>query len=152
MDILAFLAIFGAFLFVILLAALVLYILMSVGLYKMAKNRGLEYDWLSFIPIAQLYIMGKLIQSLKIFNYEIPSIEVVLPVGAVITAILGSIPVLGFIIWLAMGVLFYSSLFKLFCLYRPKEQAQTMLVVSLVSLMLGGFMAPVYVFLLAKQR
>lgn len=152
MDIISFLAIFGAFLFIILLAALVLFILMSVGLHKMAKNKGLEYDWLAFVPIAQLYILGKLIRNLKIFNYDIPSIEMVLPIGALISVILGKIPVLGFIIWLAMAVLFYSSLFRLFCLFRSKEQARTMLVVSLVSLLLGGFMAPVYVFLLGNEK
>jgi len=142
----------GAFVFIILLILIALYLLFALGLYKMAKNRSIEYDWLAFIPIAQLYILGKLIKNLKVFNYDIPSIELVLPISLVVVLVLGQIPVLGFLLWLAMAILFYAAIYKLYTMYKGPEEAKTMLVKSIVSIILFGFMVPVYVFTLRDSK
>ncbi len=44
--------------YVILIA--VFYIFSSLGLYTMAKRRGLENPWLAWIPVVYLYVLGKL--------------------------------------------------------------------------------------------
>jgi len=51
----------GMFIVMIIIAGiigLVIYLFQAIGLYKISKNRGYKKAWLSFIPIANLYIMG----------------------------------------------------------------------------------------------
>lgn len=149
MGVLAFL---GALMIIWVILGIIAYILMAVGLYMMAKKQAIQYDWLAFIPIAQMYILGKLIKNLKLFNYDIPSIELVLPIGALIMAVLGRVPVLGFILCLAFAILFFAALYKLFTIYKPVENAKTMLVISIVSILISGLMIGVYVFILRDAK
>lgn len=39
---------------------LVIYILNAIGLYKMAKNRGMSEAWLAWIPVLNSYVIGNL--------------------------------------------------------------------------------------------
>ena len=97
------------------------YVLMAYGLYVMAQKRSIENPWIAFIPVAQFYILGKLIVSLKIANYDIPSIEIVLPVASIATFVLSGIPVLGWLLSLAFIVLFLFALYKLYSMYAPSN-------------------------------
>lgn len=40
------------------LVAFLFYIFQAIGLYRMSKNRGYQYPWLAFIPIAGSYVLG----------------------------------------------------------------------------------------------
>lgn len=60
LAILAFMGIFIVFMF---LFAIVMYFFMAFGLYRMAENQNIELSWLAFIPIAQYYLLGVLVQS-----------------------------------------------------------------------------------------
>ncbi len=58
----AFLAVMTAFVIFSAVAAaigIILYILRAIGIYKMSKTAGLEYPWLSFIPVASSYTLGR---------------------------------------------------------------------------------------------
>lgn len=51
---------FGIVLFIIifvLILGLLTYFVSAFPLYKLAKNAGLNYPWLAFIPIAQTYVL-----------------------------------------------------------------------------------------------
>lgn len=48
----------GIIMLIGLLAALVLYILRSIGLMTIARNRGLSNSWLAWIPVAWIYTLG----------------------------------------------------------------------------------------------
>ncbi len=148
-SLLGFLSAFLVFFFIIVL---VLYVLLSYGLYKLALGRKMQNEWLAFVPIAQLYLLGKLIKKVTIFNNDIPCIEVVLPVSAVVTGVLAGIPVLGLLLSLAFAVLVYVSFYRLFRMYKSKEEADVMIIVSIVSIVLFGFMLPVYVFLMKDSK
>jgi hypothetical protein len=152
MNLFAILAIFGGFAILFCIIAIVMYLLFSFGLYQMAKNQGIQYEWLAFIPIAQMYIPGKIIKTLKVFNFDIPMVELTLPVSLLVVIALGNIPFIGFLICIAFAMLLYSAVYKLFCLYKGRENAQTMLIISLLSLPLGGFMLPVYAFMIRNLR
>ena len=46
------------YLLAMLVLSVVLYVLRSLGLYSIAKNRGIRHPWLSWIPVADSYLLG----------------------------------------------------------------------------------------------
>lgn len=96
-----------------------LYVIFAFSLYKMAVKQHLENSWIAFIPIAQNYIIGKLIKTLKIFNYEIPRIEIVLPAAALIVLVFNRIEFLGSLLSLANYILMLFALNKIYKIYKP---------------------------------
>lgn len=127
----ALLAFLGAFLFIFVIIAIVMYVLLSLGLYKLAQNAGIENPWLAWIPIANFYILGKLVKKVNLGSLEIPSLEIVLPVASIATMVLANIPFIGWLINLAYLVLLIVTLHKLFKIYRP-EQATLWTVLSVL--------------------
>jgi hypothetical protein len=146
---LAILAFFGAFLFIVVILGIVLYVLASLGLYKLAQNAGIENPWLAWIPIADLYILAKLVKSVKISTFEVPSLEIVLPVGSIAVAILGNIPVIGWLIYIAYLVLLVFVFYKLFTIYRP-QQATLWIILSIVLSFIG--MPAIFLFIMRNDR
>lgn len=104
----AFLAFFGAFIFIFVIIAIICYVVFSLGLMTLARRKGIENDFLAFVPIAQLYILGLVIKELKVFSYDIPNPELVLPGASIAFVILRRIPVIGWFLPLASFILNYS--------------------------------------------
>lgn len=54
--------IFAVVIYTAVMAAvcLALYVLRAIGIYKMSKTAGVEYPWLSFIPVANSFTLGRL--------------------------------------------------------------------------------------------
>ena len=50
---------------------LALFILQGVGLYVMAKNKNVEKGWLAFVPIANVYLIGKLVGDCDVFGHKV---------------------------------------------------------------------------------
>lgn len=142
----AILAIWGFIIFLFSVLGIILYVLASIGLYKLAFNQKIENPWLAWIPVANMYILGKLIKNLKIDTFEIPSIELVLPLGLFAVMIFGHIPLIGWLISIAYTVLCILSLYKLYKMYRP-EQAVLWIVLSIVL----PFMGPIFIFIMRKD-
>ncbi len=55
--------------------AFITYIFKSIGLMRMANNRNIENAWLAWVPIADYYIIGKLIAKFKLIDKEIKKPE-----------------------------------------------------------------------------
>lgn len=110
--------------FLLFIVAVALYIIFSIGLYQMAKNAGLENSWLAFVPIAQMYIMGKLIKEIKVKDFVIPSAELVLPIAFVVLILCGGIPLIGQLLALAGFVLYLAACYNVYLLYRPHGQVE----------------------------
>lgn len=142
----ALLALGGFIIFLFLVLGIILYILASIGLYKLALNQKIENPWLAWIPVADMYILGKLIKNLKIDTFEIPSIELVLPIGLVATMILNNIPLIGWLISIAYTVLCVLALYRLYKMYRP-TQAVLWIVLSIVL----PFMSPIFIFMMRND-
>lgn len=115
------LAILGLALFIFVIIGIVLYVIFSYSLYKMAVKQGLENPWIAFIPIGQNYILGKLIRTLKAFDYEIPRVEIVLPVASLVVLALNRVAILGSIFSLANFILILFALNKLYKIYKPEN-------------------------------
>ncbi|HEY8420813.1 MAG TPA: hypothetical protein VIL05_03625 [Thermoclostridium sp.] len=116
------------------------YVFYSYTLYRLAQRRNMEMPWLAWIPIAQMYVIGKLVKSVKISNFEIPSLEIVLPVAMLAYILLNGIPFLGLIISLAYVILLLLSLYNLYMQYVPEN--------AVVYTILSIFIIPVPFFIL----
>ena len=57
------------------------YILQSLGLYRLAKNRGIDAPWLAWIPVGKSYIMGSLSEASPYIKKKFPKIHIVYPVA-----------------------------------------------------------------------
>lgn len=52
------LVIWGVFILVALLVGAVFYVLQSIGVYTIAKRRGIRSPWLSWVPVGNMWILG----------------------------------------------------------------------------------------------
>lgn len=126
-------AILGVFMLLFAIVGIVLYLLFAYSLYKMAVNVSIENPWMSWIPILQWYIIGKIIKSLKFSSYSIPNIEMTLPLASIVSIILSGIPVIGNLISIANYVLTIIALNKLYKMYKP-ESATLYTILSIFAL------------------
>ncbi len=53
----------ASYLLVGIVAGIVIYLLNAIGIYKMGKNMGLKASFISFIPIARSYALGRIAQK-----------------------------------------------------------------------------------------
>ncbi len=141
-----FAALFGTFFLVIILIGIGSYVLTAYGLFTMANIRNIENAWVAWIPVAQLYILGRLIKTLDIAGYEIPQIELALPVIAVAGTIFSAVPVIGTLASIASVIVGLFALHKLYTIYRP-DQATLYIILSIVL----PFMGPVFIFLMRND-
>jgi hypothetical protein len=145
-TLIAMLALGGFIIFLFFVLGIIFYILASIGLYKLAFNQRIENPWLAWIPIANLYILGKLIKNLKIDTLEIPSIELFLPLGLVAVMMFRYIPLIGWLISIAYTVLCIFAVYRLYKIYRP-TQAVLWVVLSVVL----PFMGPIFIFIMRND-
>lgn len=127
------------------LIPLVLYVFKSIGFMVMAANKGIENAWLAWIPIADLYIAGSIVEDMDLFGTRITNLGLWLPVVMVGGIILEFIPVLGIIISLATFIFFLLYLYQLFSIYSP-SQATLFTVLSILCLW------PIFVFMLRNNQ
>lgn len=132
-----------------------LYILFAVGLYGLAQTEKIENPWFAFVPILQMYIVGKILKEIKISNFTIPQLELVLPIAPLAvmigSAILDVIPLIGPLLGLLLNIILLAfSIIVMYHFYRRYrgDQATFMTVLSVVLF----FMGPVYVFNLRNER
>ncbi len=89
-----------------LLSALVVwaifFVLQGVGLFIMAKNRGLKNKWLAFVPFANIYYIGKMAGECSFFGHKMRSAGLYAMIAHIITTLLAVLYVL------AEGYLYYN--------------------------------------------
>ncbi|NLY43101.1 MAG: hypothetical protein GX066_03835 [Clostridiaceae bacterium] len=138
-----FVAILGGFALLFFVIGIGLYILLAIGLYGLAKNENIEYPWFAFIPILQLYILGKILKEIKIGNYTVTNLEIVLPVAPIVVGIINIIPVLGTLVGLAYFIFNIIVIYHFFKRYKG-DQAVVFTVLSVIFF----FLFPIFVFTL----
>lgn len=74
------LTVIGSAALLIFFSCIVMYILKSIGLYKMLKKENASFAWASFVPYGWLYGIGKVLGKTKIYGIEISHAEYVLPI------------------------------------------------------------------------
>lgn len=127
------LAVLGTLIFIFAIIGIALYVLYSYSLYKMAVKQGIENPWVAFIPIVQNYTLGRLIKNLKVFDFEIPRIEIVLPAASLIVLMFNNVDFIGGLLSLANFILMLFVLNKLYNMYKP-ENATLYTILSIFAL------------------
>lgn len=143
---LAIFALLGAFIVFFIAIGVILYILKSIGLYKLASNAGIDNAWLAWIPIADAYIIAKLAGEVHIGSFLVPNNEIILPISTLIFYFASDARVIGPIICIAYAILFFFTLHKLYKNYRP-DSAVLWIVLSIVLL----FMSPIFLFVMRND-
>lgn len=105
------------FVIVLWIVLIAFYIFYAFSLFKLAQKRGMEMPWLAWIPVAQFYLVGKMVKSVKIGSFEVPSLEIVLPVGMILTAI----PIIGWLVSIALFVVMIFTFMALYKQYVPEN-------------------------------
>lgn len=125
------LGIFAAFAGVILvfgIIGLVNYVLLCLGLMRMAQNQGIENAWLAWIPIGNMWIMGKVIKTIDLGDRKFEQAEMILVIAAAASFLASFIPVVGTLISLAVTILYILVIYKIYKMYAPgKELLYTIL-------------------------
>ena len=65
--------------------AITVYVLMGVGLSKMAKNRGMKKAYLGYVPFARWYLLGSLAGECRIFGKKIKNLGIFAMILSIIT-------------------------------------------------------------------
>lgn len=139
-----FAAVAGLGLIIFFIAAL-LWALKSIGLSRMAENRGLENPWLAWLPIGDLYIMGAIVEEMNLFGLQITNLGLWFPVICLLGGILTGIPILGVLLFIGLLVFQIAFIYKLFSMYTDQAVVYTVLSVFF------AFLWPVFVFSLRNQ-
>lgn len=122
----------------------VFYVLKSLGISGLAANKGLENAWLGWIPIADLYIAGQIVDEMTLFGYRIQNLSLWLPVVMVGSMVLSCIPVVGVIVWIACLIFFIAFSYVLFNMYTSNALLFTLLGVLLA-------LWPIFVFMIRNN-
>lgn len=138
-----------------LLIGIALYVLFVIGLYGLAKTERTGNEWFAFIPILQLYIIGKILREVKVGSYTVPSLELILPLAPIALMIVGRIldviPLLGSLLGFLLNVAYaVFSIFVMYNFYKRYKGAKATLM-TVLSIILF-FMGPIYIFNLRNAR
>lgn len=120
--------------------AIIAYIFKGISLYTLAKKRNLRYPWIAWIPMANRYLLGALINDqVSIGSLHIPYAAIILPLLSGVSTLLSNtvtlIPFVGWIFLFIAGILIaiyeYSAYYWLYRIYNPKN-ATLYLVLSII--------------------
>ena len=78
------------FLLVALVIAVVFFVVQAIGLYMIAKGQGRPNAWMAWVPLANLYLMGMMVED----RYG-QNMKYIYPLAAVTGIVGGFIPVVG---------------------------------------------------------
>ena len=132
-----------------------LYLLFVLGLYGLAKTERTGNEWFAFIPVLQLYIIGKILRELRAGSFTIPKLELVLPLAPfavmIVDKILSAIPAAGGllslllnIVYIVFSIMITYNFYKRYC----GGKAAIMTVLSVIFF----FMGPIYVFSMRDSK
>ena len=134
------LAFFGAFLGILILYGLIAYIVGALALKRMADKLNIENSWLSFIPIANAYLLGKVAgDRLDLFGYQIENLAIILLGGSAISFVISGIPIIGFLFGIAFAVVAFATLYKVYMMFVPNS-AMLYLILSIVLVFIAPFL------------
>ncbi len=133
-----FLVAFAGVFLVFGLVGIVGYVLMALGLQRMATNEGIENPWLAWIPVGNVWIMGKLIRTIELGSNKWAQAELILVIAVAGSILLAAIPVIGTIISLVVAVLMILVNYKLYKLYAPDKAMMYLILTILFNILAMG--------------
>lgn len=119
----------------IIIAVIIAYFLSAISLMKLAQRDGIEEAWLAWVPIGNLYIIGKLIKTIDFQDQSYPNAEFILPGALIAGMVLHSMPLIGSLINLAVSLLLFYGFFLLYKRYAPAKVMKYMIITILVPIL-----------------
>jgi hypothetical protein len=126
---------------------LALYLLFAFGLFTMAKKRELANPWMAFIPLANFYLLGKLIGPFYVLKYLINPPEIILIIVGVLFFGLTWVPYAGSLL---ASVALVVLLFGLYSLYSRLDNEKAFFY-TIVSAVLPTIAIPILFFMLRNK-
>jgi hypothetical protein len=120
-----------------------LYVLFSYSLYVIVKKREMPNPWLAWIPIVNMYCVGKITGDIKIFSLSLTNMEIILPLAFALFIGLKYIPLVGFILS-AIGLLVLVMAFHK--LYETFDRENAFLL-TIITAILPVLATPVIMFI-----
>lgn len=85
---------------VLVIYSLISYLLIAVGLYRIAQRKGMKNAWMAWVPWVQTYLYAETIgKTIRIGRTEIPNFPVfyvlIIYGGSFLSYVLNTIPILG---------------------------------------------------------
>lgn len=138
----------GVFFIFIFAVCVVFYVMKSLSLQNMAKKLNIENPWLAWLPVANLYILGKIAgDRLVLFGKEITNLGVVLLVGSIGASVLSAIPVIGWLLLIAYVVVAYAAYYKVYRIFNEGSATLYLVLTIVVSVV-----QPFLLFSLSKKE
>jgi hypothetical protein len=105
------------------------YLAMAIGLYRMALRKEEPNAWIAFIPFVQFYMIGQLLESVKIGNTEIskPNLSYLFVAIVLAPFILGEIPIIGGLLVIFSLIAWFVGFHYLFNRYSRFDVVLTVL-------------------------
>ena len=130
MEILLLLLMGGLGIFLILIG-IVFYILKSIGLATLATNKGIDLPWLAWIPVADLYIAGAILEEMNLFGIRFANLALWTPMIICGGAFLQFIPIIGWLVAVCVFIFGIGFTYYLFSMYTENAAIFTILSVIL---------------------
>lgn len=137
----AFVAALGIFSLFFVIVGLIIYVVSSYSIMKLAKNAGIENGWFAFIPILNMYLYGELVSSKLGGN---GGVKLLIAYAAAI--ILNLIPIINIIASIALFVFSICITYWLFQRFTEKAVLYTVL-----SFLTGGIAYAICLYLIREN-
>ena len=142
-----FIAVVYAIMFFLIIPAIILYVLSSIGLYRLAANKGIASPFLAWLPYGRDYLLGEIIgEKVVFFSPVVPYAQWILLFAPVAISILSFAQPIGAICTAVFALYAYCAHYRLFKLYRPNS-AMLYLVLSIIL----PFLLPIFVFVIRND-
>jgi len=104
---------------IFIIALVIAYVLISLGLYAIAQKRNLPYPWMAWIPVLRYYLLGLMLKNELVVTPQlrIPFFQYILPASYILSW-LGSGSFLGTLFSIISYVLVVLALIALFRQYQ----------------------------------
>lgn len=141
-------ALLGGFFLLFGLVGIVLYVLGALGLSRMAKKLGVENPWMAWLPIFNIYLIGKIAgDEVVVFGKEVKNLAVVLAVSSVVIGAVSVIPLIGQIALIVYIIFYYTVLNKIYKIFN-ESSARMYTVLSVIFAPL----LPVFLFIMSGKE
>ncbi|MBN2557159.1 MAG: hypothetical protein JXB33_00240 [Clostridia bacterium] len=122
---------------------IIFYLLFSYSLYMMVKKRNMPNPWLAWIPVVNMYCIGKMTGDMKIFNLSLTNTEIILPLAFALFIGLAYVPLVGAVLS-AIGLLVLVIAFhKLYEEFDPENA----FVLTIITAIIPVVAAPIIMFI-----
>ncbi|MDR2932875.1 MAG: hypothetical protein LBV27_07175 [Oscillospiraceae bacterium] len=139
-----FIGVFAVIMLVVIGVSLVMYIFESLGLYHLAKNRGLANPWMAWVPFARIYMMGAITDDINRYESKGSNYRFILLGGSIL------LNIISYIIIFALWGSIFSYAFRYGYGYEPGMMVAFLPLVNIFLSLLNIAYTVVYLIALNK--